>query len=125
MKDSSQKEDTSAEAALDGFLEDVCNGSVEEHGEGFQDRAAVFGFEDGLFVTADRQTYMGFVRRMGSHQKVRRNVEWRQLKGRIASACIVENNGPSKRVSFMTMLLFETGWKIISLTFDARTDGAL
>lgn len=125
MKDSSQKEDTSAEAALDGFLYEVCNGSVEAHGEGFHDRAAVFGFEDGLFVTADRLTYMGYVRLMRNHQKVRRNVEWRQLNGRIASACIAATDGPSKRFSFLTMLHFETGWKIISLTFEARTEGAL
>lgn len=125
MKDFSQKESTSAEAALDGFLYEVCNGSVEAHGEGIHDRAAVIGFEDGLFVTADRQTYMGYVRLMRNHQKVSRKVEWRHLNGRVASACVVETSESSKRVSFLSMLHFETGWKIISQTFEARTAGGL
>lgn len=125
MKDCSQKEDMSAQAALDVFLDDVCNGSMGSEGEGYHDRAAVCGFEDGLFVTADLQTYMGFVRMMRNHQKVSRKVVWRHLNGRIASACIAEASGPNKRVSFLSMLHFETGWKIISQTFEAKTDGGL
>lgn len=125
MKDSAAERNNVAEAALDGFLEVICHGNPQAHGEGLHDGAALFGFEDGLFVRADRQTYLDFVRMMRNEHKVTRKVEWRHLNGRIASACIVESSGPNKRVSFMTLLHFDTGWKIVSQTFEAGTGGGL
>jgi hypothetical protein len=121
MKDSSAEKHNLAEAALDEFLDEICHGSPEAQGEGLHSSAALFGFEDGLFVRADRQTYLHFVRRMRYQQQVTREVEWRQLNGRIASACIVESNGPNKRVIVMTMMHFDTGWKVMSEAFEAGT----
>lgn len=124
MQDSSADENNLAEAALDGFLDLICHGNREAHGEDLHNGAALFGFEDGLFVRADRQIYLNFVRRMRNQQQITREVEWRQLNGRIGSACIVESNGPNKRVSYMTLMHFDTGWKIVSQTFEAGTGGA-
>lgn len=125
MKDSSAEKRNLAEAALDGFLDKICHGTPEAHGESFHDSASFYGFEDGLFVRADRQTYLNFVRRMRNQQSIRRWVEWRQMNDRIASARIVEDDGPIRRVSVMTMMHFDTGWKVMSQTFEAGTDGGL
>ena len=125
MKDSSAEKPDLAEATLDGFLHEICLGHPAAHGESFHDSAALYGFEDGLFVRADRQTYLNFVRKMRNQQNIKRVVEWRHLNGRIASVCIVESNGPNKRVNFMTMMHFDTGWKIMSQVFEAGTAGGL
>lgn len=125
MKDSSAEKNNLAEAALDGFLDEICHGNHEAHGENFHDSAGFFGFEDGLFIRADRQTYLDFVRRMRNHQQLAREVEWRHLDGRIASACIVESIGSNKRMNFMTLMQFDTGWKVVSQVFEARTVGGL
>lgn len=111
------------DATLDGFLDELCQGS-HTHGESLHAGAAFFGFEEGLFVRADRPTYLNFVRLMGDQRQVRRHIEWRHLNGRIASACLVESNGPDRRVSFLTLMCFDSGWKIMSQTFEAATGGA-
>jgi hypothetical protein len=114
---------TLAETALDGFLDTICHGSPADHGDGLHDGAALFGFEDGLFVRADRQTYLNFARKMRPHQPPRREVAWRQVHGRVASACIIERDGATRRVSVITMMHFETGWKTMTHTFEAGEEG--
>ena len=117
--------DLSAEYALDEFLSHFCSGSPEELGEGFHAGAAIFGFEDGLFVQANRTSYLNFARHMRNVQPVRRSVEWRKLQGRIALACISETNGPNKKTSFLTLMCFGGTWQIVTQTFHAENEGAL
>lgn len=112
-------------ATLDAFLDQICHVSPDAQEVVLHDGAAIFGFEEGLFIRSDRQTFMSYARMMRNHQQSRRTVEWRHVNGRIASACLVESHGSDSRVSLLTMMQFDTGWKIITKTFEARSGASL
>lgn len=125
MKDSSADKHSLAQAELDRFLEGICLGHPETHGKSFHDGVTLYGLEDGLFVRADLHTYLNFVGKMRNQRSINRVVEWRELHGRIAVARVVESDGPTRRVGFVTMMRFDTGWKVMSQVFEAGTDGGL
>lgn len=110
-------------STLDGFLDELCKGSHTQ-GESLHEGVALFGFEDGLFVRANRSAYLNYLGKMRNQHQIARHIEWRQLSGRIASACLVESHGSNRRVSFLTLMCFDSGWKVVSQTFEAETDGA-
>lgn len=90
----------------------------------FHKDAAIIGTQDGLFVTADRSVYVGFLGGMGlgtsrtgkaTVQKV-----WENRQGRIAVVCLVEELAGARTIAYATMLQTADGWKLISKSFVAQ-----
>lgn len=90
----------------------------------FQENAAIIGTQDGLFVTADRFVYLGFLGGMGigtsrtgksAVQKV-----WENRLGSIAVACLVEELAGARTIAYATMPQTADGWKLISKSFVAQ-----
>lgn len=117
--------DLTTETSLDECLSHFCTVSPDALGENLHAGVATFGFEDGLFVRANRDSYLRFARNIGNVRQVERSVEWRQLHDRIACACISETSGQNRRTSFLTLMNFGGTWKIVTHTFHAENEGAL
>lgn len=90
----------------------------------FHKDAAIIGTQDGLFVTADRSVFMGFLRGVGldRHTLDRPYVQkiWENRQGKIGVACLLEQFAGAKTLVYATMLQTAEGWKFISRSFVAH-----
>lgn len=93
----------------------------------FHKDASIIGTQDGLFVTANRATYLTFLRGMGLARPTAEDREvqaaWEERQGRIATVCLIETLVGSKTVAHLSMLKTSEGWKFISKSFIAYPPG--
>lgn len=93
------------------------SGDLEAVRGAMHPEARIVGVQDGVFVSADRATYLGFRTSMRTAGPLHPETLWVDETGRIAVACIVERTAASRTTSYVTLLREAEGWKVISKTF--------
>lgn len=78
------------------------------------------GMEDGLFIQADAATYLRFLERAARDRPVRAKVEWTDVRQRVAVACLVQQDHEARRTILLTMMAFQTGWRVVTATFGVE-----
>lgn len=118
-----------AEELIDVYTAAFMTGDLAALKDCFHKDATIIGTQDGLFVTADRSVYTGFLARMGVGKSMAgRPVVykiWENQHGKIAVSCLVEELAGARTVAYATMLQTADGWKLISKSFVAQEAAAL
>lgn len=100
----------------------VLTGNVLNLERCFHKDAAIIGVQDGLFVSADRSTFLRFfvsqMERYASPEWRTVNTQWIEQRERLAIACFVERISETRSLSYHTMLMTEEGWKFITKSFS-------
>lgn len=81
------------------------------------------GLEDGLYVKADGGTFLRFLEETASGSPTGSELAWVDVRGRVASACLVHRYPTCVRTTVLTAMRSQEGWRIITATF-AADDGA-
>lgn len=79
-----------------------------------------FGVEDGMYISADRQTYVTFMTRIVRGGFPKAKVEWIDVRNRIATGCLCQEDENVRRTIILTLLYGETGWQVMTATFVAE-----
>ena len=76
------------------------------------------GVEDGLFIAADRPTYMSFMARLVPRGLPLPRIDWIDVRDRIATGCIVQEDAQIRRTIVVTLLCDAAGWRVMTATFS-------
>lgn len=93
---------------IDTYVAALTTGDLTTLKGCFHKDAAIIGTQDGLFVTADRSVYVGFLGETGLGKPVTHTPcvhrIWENSQGKIAVACFVEQFSGAITVVYATML---------------------
>lgn len=78
-----------------------------------------FGFEDGLYVKADGGSFLRFLKETSTRTPSRSELAWVDVRGRVASACVVHSYPSSVKTTVLTAMKSQEGWRIVTATFAA------
>lgn len=77
----------------------------------------IFGLEDGLFIHANAETFLFFLRQMRPERGGKSEIAWTDRRGRLATACLVQTEAGAERTTYLTFIETETGWQAVTATF--------
>ena len=77
-----------------------------------------FGCEEGLFVRADAPMFLSWARRSNLSSASPSRVDWCDVHGTLATACLVQEIPDSIRTIVLTMLNVSQGWRVMTATFS-------
>lgn len=102
---------------IDRLMCALLRGTADDLGKVLHPDAAIHGFQDGLYIHADRATCLTFARRMSPDPLRNCEVAWVDVRGRAGAACIVERSPEAQTTTFLTFLNDSGGWKVMARTF--------
>lgn len=78
------------------------------------------GMEAGLYIHADKETYLRFARQMATQPPTGSEIDWIEAKGRVAAACLRENGPETRRTTILSLMRSDIGWRVVTATFSVE-----
>lgn len=76
-----------------------------------------FGREEGLFVQADRQTFLSHAKSTVLHKAPRLDIRWCDAHGPLAAVCLIQRRQGALKATMLTLLKSGEGWQVMTATF--------
>ena len=111
MKDAGKSDE------LDGILAAWRNASIETLSATLHQDFVAFGREDGLFVKADRHTFLTYAKISSMHLLAQAGIRSCDVHGALATACLTHDIPGARRNTVLTMLKSGQGWQVMTAIF--------